>query len=163
MTDKTVKEYANYFRQSLLLFWVDRFSPSVAKQIGSDKRIYAIDNGLVNAIAFKISENLGPLLENTIAIDFLGKDVPFFYFQTENKREVDFFIPDAEHKLVQVCYEMKMPKTRKREIEALLSGMKETGIKESLLITYDDEEVLDSDGFQIKVIPAWKYLIFTAA
>ncbi|HLP47051.1 MAG TPA: ATP-binding protein, partial [Candidatus Kapabacteria bacterium] len=160
LTDKTVKEYAGYFQQSLLLFWLERFSPSVARQMGSAKKIYAVDNGLVNAIAFKISENLGPLLENMVAIDLLGKEMPFFYFQTANKREVDFLIPDAEHKLVQVCYEMKMAKTRKREIDALLSAMKETGINEALLITYDDEEVLEIDGFQINVIPAWKYFTF---
>ncbi len=157
LTDKTVKEYANYFKQSLMLFWVDRFSPSVGKQISSAKKVYAIDNGLVNAIAFKTSENLGPLLENTIAIDFMGKDLPFFYFQTANKREVDFFIPDAEHKLVQVCYEMKMAKTRKREVDALQSAMKEIGIKESLLITYDDDEKIETDGLEITIIPAWKY------
>lgn len=160
LTDKTVKEYAGYFQQSLLLFWLERFSPSVARQMGSAKKIYAVDNGLVNAIAFKISENLGPLLENMVAIDLLAKEMPFFYFQTANKREVDFLIPDAENKLVQVCYEMKMAKTRKREIDALLNAMKETGIKEALLITYDDEEELETDGFQINVIPAWKYFTF---
>lgn len=157
LTDKTVKEYANYFNQSLLLFWTDRFSPSVAKQMGSAKKIYSIDNGLINAIAFKISENLGPLLENLIAIDLLGKDTPFFYFQTTNKREVDFFIPEAEHKLVQVCYDMKTAKTRKREIDALLGAMQETGVKEALVITYDDEEVLESNGVKINIIPAWRY------
>ncbi|MCU0287058.1 MAG: ATP-binding protein [Acidobacteria bacterium] len=157
LTDKTVKEYAGYFQQSLLLFWLDRFSPSVAKQMSSTKKIYAVDNGLVNAIAFKISENFGPLLENTIAIDFLRKEMPFFYFQMANKSEVDFFIPNAEYKMVQVCYELKMPKTRKREFDALYDAMKETGIKESLLITYDDEEEHTMDELQIKVIPAWKY------
>ncbi|MCU0284895.1 MAG: hypothetical protein MUF15_00725 [Acidobacteria bacterium] len=74
-----------------------------------------------------------------------------------NKSEVDFFIPDAEYKMVQVCYELKMPKTRKREFDALHDAMKETGIKESLLITYDDEEEQTIDELQSKIIPAWKY------
>jgi len=52
---------------------------------------------------------------------------------------------------------MKMVKTRKREIDALQSGMKEIGIKKSLLITYDDDEKIEIDGLQITIIPAWKY------
>lgn len=157
LTDKTIKEYAEYFKQSLLLFWIDRFSPSVGKQIGSSKKVYSIDNGLVNAIAFKISENMGPLFENTAAVDLMRKEKTFFYYLSSNKREVDFFIPEAEDKLVQVCYEMKKEQTREREISALLSGMKETGIKESLLVTLDEEEEVRVDDFHIDVIPAWKY------
>jgi len=52
---------------------------------------------------------------------------------------------------------MKNEKTRKREIAALQSVMKETGIKKSLLVTLDEEEEIQIDDFQINVIPAWKY------
>lgn len=160
LADKTIKEYTGYFSQSLLLFCVDRFSPSVGKQIRSLKKVYAMDNGLVNAIAFKIMENLGPLFENIIAIDCLQRDMKFFYYISGNNKEVDFIIPDAEEKLVQVCYVMKNEKTRKREITALQSVMKETGIKKSLLVTIDEEEEIQVNGFQINVIPAWKYFTF---
>ncbi|UCH96040.1 MAG: ATP-binding protein [Candidatus Aminicenantes bacterium] len=157
LADKTIKEYAGYFTQGLLLFWVDRFSPSVGKQIRGFKKVYSIDNGLVNAIAFKISENLGPLFENTIAIDFLRREMKFFYYISANIKEVDFFIPDGQEKLVQVCYEMKNEKTRRREITALESVMKEIGIKKSILVTLDEEEEIQINDFQIEVIPAWKY------
>jgi hypothetical protein len=76
---------------------------------------------------------------------------------------VDFFIPEAEQKLVLVCYEMKAAKTRKREIDALWGAMQEMGVKEALLITYDEEEMIDANGLQINILPAWKYFIFNGA
>lgn len=158
LADKTVKEYTGYFEQSMILFGVDRFSPSLGKQMTGPRKYYAIDNGLVNAIAFKLSENLGPMFENLIAIDILRKGGKFFYYQTANQKEVDFFIPDDEHKLVQVCYELKHDKTRKREITGLLAVMKETGVNESLLVTLDEEEEIREGRFHIRVLPAWKHL-----
>jgi len=43
---------------------------------------------------------------------------------------------------------------------ALVSAMKETGIKESLVVTLDEEGEIDKEGFRIHILPAWKY--FTA-
>ncbi len=84
----------------------------------------------------------------------------FFYYLSANKREVDFFMPDSEDKLIQVCYELRHDKTRERELTALVGAMKETGIKESLVVTLDEEDEIKKEGFTIHILPAWKY--FTA-
>ena len=160
LADKTVKEYIGYFSQSLLLFQVDRFFSSVRRQITGPKKVYSIDNGLVNAIAFKISQNLGPLFENSVAIDLLRREMKFFYYLSANKREVDFFMPDSEDQLIQVCYEFRHDKTRERELTSLIGAMKETGIKKSLVVTLEEEEEVEKNGFHIHILPAWKY--FTA-
>jgi predicted AAA+ superfamily ATPase len=140
----------------MLLFLLDRFSPSVKKQITGAKKVYSIDNGLVNAIAFKISDNFGPLLENTVAIELLQRERRFFYYQTSAsvKKEVDFIIPEAAEKLVQVCYDLTGEKTRRREIAALKAAMQETPLKESLLITLHEEDVVQIEGLNIKIMPA---------
>jgi len=157
LADKTVKEYIGYFSQSLLLFQVDRFFASVRNKITGPNKIYSIDTGLVNAIAFKISDNLGPLLENTVAVDLLRSEKKFFYYLSGNHREVDFFIPDAEDKIIQVCLELKHDKTRQRELNALEEVMIETGIKESFVITLDEEQEIEKEDIHIHIIPAWKY------
>ncbi len=37
--------------------------------------------------------------------------------------------------------------------------MKETGIKESVMITLDEEHEIRQDEFQINIVPAWKYFL----
>lgn len=157
LSDKTVKEYTGYFSQSLLMFWVDRFSPSVGKQIGSPKKAYSIDNGLVNAIAFKLSENLGPMFENLVAVELLRREESFFYYITTNNKEVDFFVPRSGEQLIQVCYELKTAKTHQRELDALQQAMKDIDVPEGLLITLDEEKEINDGDRHIKIIPAWKY------
>jgi predicted AAA+ superfamily ATPase len=160
LSDKTIKEYITYFSQSMLLFTLDRFSPSVKKQIAGSKKVYSIDNGLVNAVAFKISENFGPLFENIVAIELLRREERFFYYQTPLQKEVDFFIPQSEEKLVQVCADLANDKTRKREITLLKAVMRETSIKNSILITLDEENLIQEEDLEIKIMPAWKFFSF---
>ena len=91
------------------------------------------------------------------AIDLLRKEMKFFYYLSANNREVDFFLPDSEDKLIQVCYELRHDRTRERELNSMVSAMKETGIKESLVVTLEEEDEIDKEGFRIHVLPAWKY------
>lgn len=161
LSDKTVKEYISYFQQSLMIFQVNRFSPSLKKQLTANKKIYTIDNGLVNAVAFKLSENYGPLLENTIAVELMRRGTPFYYYHTSSAKEVDFFIPNAnqqDHKLVQVCYDLSAEKTMKREIASLKAVMQETGVNSALIITLNEEKEINDGALSIKILPAWKFL-----
>jgi hypothetical protein len=89
----------------------------------------------------------------------LGKGLKFFYYCSTKQKEVVFFIPESEDKLIQACYELRHDKTREREISSLLAVMKETGIKESLMITLDEDEEIQRESFKITIIPAWKYFL----
>ena len=60
-----------------------------------------------------------------------------------------------EKKLVQVSWSISDPETRKREIAPLVNAGRKLGIRQRLLITWDEEGSAD-DGVQI--IPIWKYL-----
>ncbi len=161
LTDKTVKEYISYFSQSMMLFLVDRFAASVRKQISSPKKVYSIDNGLVNAIAFKLSGNFGPLFENAVALELLRRGMKFFYYLSPAApgKEVDFFIPESEDKLLQVCYDLKNEKARKRELASVQYVMNETGIGSSIIITPDEDGEVKQEGCHIKIVPAWKFLL----
>ena len=58
--------------------------------------------------------------------------------------------------LIQVCWDASNVKTFAREVRGLKSAMEEFSIKAGTIVTLDDEVSLDEN---IKVIPAWKWLL----
>ena len=58
--------------------------------------------------------------------------------------------------LIQVCWDMSDKKTFEREIRGLKSAMSELLIPSGTIVTWDDETLIDKN---IKVIPAWKWLL----
>ena len=74
-----------------------------------------------------------------------------------NGYEIDFYIPGEI--LIQVCYSLEEPATRKRETSALLQAFVKNPVKNLNIITYQSEEVIVENGVSIHVIPAWKWLL----
>lgn len=83
------------------------------------------------------------------------------YYRTRNNLEVDFLCR-RERKiaaLVQTCLDMRAEQTRKREIRALQKAMEETGLKESVIVTIEEEGEYKVSSGRISVVPAHKYLL----
>src|SRR3989344_1287405 len=53
----TVKTILDNFENAFLFFFINKFDFSIKKQIQNPKKIYCIDNGFVNEVGFKFSEN----------------------------------------------------------------------------------------------------------
>ena len=62
---------------------------------------------------------------------------------------------------VQASYSLKEESTRKRETDALLKIAETQAVETLLVITYDEEETIQKNGMEIKVIPIWKWLLDT--
>ena len=60
---------------------------------------------------------------------------------------------------IQVCKEMGDIDTRDREINGLIDAMKSHKLKEGLILTYNESESLEIDGYNITVKPIWKWLL----
>jgi predicted AAA+ superfamily ATPase len=165
LNDKTVKEYLSYFADAFLLFTVDLFGYSVKQQIRSPKKVYAVDTGIAAATAFSFSENLGHYLENLVFLTLKrgGKEV--YYYKTKNGLEVDFACRDRGQmvELIQVARDLAGEKTRKREVNALLKAMDETGLATGTIVTYEEEEEISVGDKTITVVPAYKYFCLAAA
>jgi len=86
----TVKDYFDYLENSYLLFVINKFSPSVKKQIYSNKKAYLIDTGMAINIGFRTSSDLGRLLENLVFIELKRRDLEIYYFK--DKYECDFIV-----------------------------------------------------------------------
>ncbi len=67
----TVKNYVDYLKEAFLIIVLDRFSPKLKQQVIAPKKVYVMDHGICNFLSFKLSKNLGRLLENIICIDLL--------------------------------------------------------------------------------------------
>lgn len=116
---------------------------------------------MVVSVAPGILENRGHLLENLIFIHLRRRTEEIYYYRTAKTQEIDFVWLD-NHKnkhLVQVCFSLNDPVTKKREISSLTQAMEELDLRESTIVSMDEEEVMEEGGKRIKVMPAWKYLL----
>lgn len=122
------------------------------------QKVYVVDNGLVGASAFNVSENLGRLLENQVFIELLRRGYEagktLFYYRSRNDKEVDFVARRGVRvkMLIQVCYEMSSAKTRKRETESLTECAGELKCDNLFIATNDTTETIERDGYVIKVV-----------
>jgi len=91
----TVKSYLEYLENSFLFFSISRFSHSLKQQSVSPKKIYCIDNGLAQNIAFAFSENKGKFLENLVFLELQRRRKEVYYYKTKDGFEVDFAIKEG--------------------------------------------------------------------
>lgn len=156
------QKYLEHLEEVFFNFTVTAYSEKVKEQIVAPKKIYPIDAGLINATAFKISENIGPLLEQVVFIELKRRNYQIYYGNFENKYEIDYIIKRGEEleALIQVSYDIKEEKTRARELEALKYGINKLHPEKALLLTWQEEEVVKiTDKIAIAIIPVWKWLI----
>lgn len=145
LSDKTVKEYINYFEETFLLERIDRFHTKPKERIKSMKKVYVKDNGFLQILP-KISNNLGTALENAVfnALSMQQESVTYL----KDTYEIDFY---AGKTLYQVSYDINDEKTKKRELGAFGYFKKSDEI--CYLITFEtnktieDVEVISFDRF----------------
>ena len=157
----TIKSYADYLENSYLMFFVSKFSYSLKEQFVALKKIYCIDNGLAESIAFQFSKNKGKFLENLVFLELRRKSLGIYYYKTSNNLEVDFLVKSGKKDLmlIQVADHLDNEKTRQREINALLKEMDELKLKTGLILTDDTEEKITSGGKVMIVKPIYKWLL----
>ncbi len=163
----TVKNYVDYFAQSYVIFTLERFSFKLKQQMIAPKKIYCIDNGMINAIAFKPFESSGKLLENLVALEILRRrsyyndNWEIFYWKDHQQNEVDFVIKEGPtiKQLIQVTYASGKDDVEKRETKALLKAAAELRCKSLLVITWDYEAEEAVGEKIIRFVPLWKWLL----
>lgn len=101
------------------------------------------------------------LLENAVFLHLRRTSESIYYFRDSHQRGVDFVVPGKgrSRALFQVSVSLKSPKTREREMQALLSAMADLSIPDATLVTLDEEEDIRLAGKHIHVRPAWSFLL----
>lgn len=140
-------------------FPLRKYSASVIKRETSEKKFYAVDNGLAGAISFSIGEDREKLLENAVFMQFhsTGSDI-FFY---KDKKECDFIrlAPGGKPEAYQVAYDLASADTRKREIDGLIEACQCLGLTSGTIITMSEEFEEQTGGVQIQALPFYKWAL----
>jgi predicted AAA+ superfamily ATPase len=146
---------------------ISRFDFSDSKREKSDKKIYWLDNGLLNANTAQYSGNKGLLLENLVFNELYNRYGSIYtsniYYYSEQSAECDFIIyPEGGVALpVQVSWTLQDESTRQRELKGVIRACSYCNTKEGWIITAEEEGELTIDGIQVYIKPAWKWMITT--
>jgi len=154
----TVKNYLSYLENSLLFYSAAKFSYSVKDQIYNPDKIYVVDTGMYNEVAFVPSANSGRVLENAVFLELKRRGLHVYYFKEKN--ECDFIIQEKNRPItaIQVTKDLGI-QNEDREIEGLLVAMERLQLEEGLIITEEREEERRVRSKRVKVVPLWKWLI----
>ena len=156
----TILEYFNYLEETYLIQRIPRFAASQKASMSAPKKVYACDTGLVSAIESIDEANLGHKLENLVYLKLRNPDDSMFYFVNDaDGTECDFVVKrrDGTFGAVQVCWELSRD-NEEREINGALRAMERFGLKEAVLVTRDQSDLISEGGRIIRVVPAWKWL-----
>lgn len=135
----TLYTYMGYLEDAFLIFTVPLFTELLRRLQTTPKKVYAVDNGLLNANTFNVSTNNGKLFENQVYLDLRRQGKKIYYYRTAEGYEVDFVTQDAEGRceLIQVVWEAEEVDTIRREELALEQAKKELGLPGSLITLKD--------------------------
>lgn len=103
----TVEKYIQLLEDSFIIFRLKALSRNHAKELKKGRKIYFIDNGVVNALLgnFNIPENradIGALWENYVISEFYKKYTyenrwaSFYFWRTQDQQEVDLVIEENQ-------------------------------------------------------------------
>ena len=153
----TILSWFSHLELSYLFSFLPMFSYSTKVQLINPRKIYAIDLGLVDVISNVVTEDVGRKLENLVFLHLRRKYTELYYF--DDKGECDFIAmkQGTVTEIIQVCYELN-PDNLKRELNGLLKAMKFFKQEKASIVTFADSDYIESEGFKIEVIPAYKYL-----
>lgn len=158
ISKNTIIEHIAHFEDAYLFFLNLKYEYSLAKQIGSIKKLYCIDTGLLNAVSFRFSQDVGKLLENAVFIELRRRHGQAYYHR--GKHECDFLLPEKGR--VKAAFQVSAAlneDTKGREINGLLDALETHGLAEGTILTQDQEDTITENGKRIVVLPVWKWLL----
>lgn len=154
----SVSDYLTWLEDTYVLFYLPRFSWSAKSVAINPRKVYAIDNGLVNANSLSFSKDKGRLLENLVYQFLRQKQYQLFYFR-ENK-ECDFVVFEKNKckQVIQVCSQIDSD-NKARELDGLIEAMEFFKLKEGFIITLNQKDKLGFNGKTVYLIPAFEFIV----
>ncbi|HMZ61618.1 MAG TPA: ATP-binding protein, partial [Leptospiraceae bacterium] len=113
----TVRDYVSFLEESYLVFELNKYDFSLKKQYAAGKKIYVIDNGMREQIAFSNSEDRGRLLENLVFLELKKRNKEIYYFK--NKHECDFIVFERNRISSAFQVTLKLGENKDRELNGL--------------------------------------------
>ena len=154
----TILEYFAFYSDSYLIEFLPQFSLSPKAQIRNPKKVYAIDTGFIDVVSTSSSQDLGRKLENLVYVHLRRKFNEIYYYQ--DRGECDFIVKVRERitLAIQVCYHFNDDNFT-REYNALLETMKAFDLSIGIIVTFDQKDTFEQDGYTIQLVPASEFLL----
>jgi len=154
-----VEKYFEYLKETFLLIEVNQFDYSLKKQFANRRKVYCIDNGILSYTSFRISEDYGRYLENLVFIELMrrGKEVYFY----NGYKECDFLIKEglSVTTAIQASTSLLDKSTKEREFDGLLEALETFELSSGLILTEDEEDVIQTGSKTIEIKPVWKWIL----
>ncbi|MHA1719425.1 MAG: ATP-binding protein [Promethearchaeota archaeon] len=154
----TTAHYLQLLENALMITTISRFSYKLKIQFRQNKKVYAVDNGLRNAVSFHTTKDRGKYAENLVCMELLRRKKEVYYWK-DDKHEVDFVVRNGGviEELIQVSWNMKKESTRRREFDGLVAACHLYKVSKGTILTRDEEKTVVYDGVAIKIqpIPLW--------
>jgi hypothetical protein len=157
-SSSSIMEYLSHLSDAYLFFFVPRFSYSPKVQLVNPKKVFAVDNGLIDANSVSFSNDRGRMLENLVFIHLRRQTKEIFYFR--ETRECDFvvFKKGKLSGLFQVCWQLNQDNLD-RELAGMTEAMDFFKKNEGLIITHDQEDMFVIDGKKIRALPFYRWAV----
>jgi predicted AAA+ superfamily ATPase len=153
---------AEYLENVFFIYRMGRFSREVVLSDFTDKKVYFVDNGMIQALTPSYQDDYGKLFENLVFL-WLRRKASFLrgLLYYKEKKECDFVLFDRNRPelLIQACYNFTDPDTRKREIDGIMEASVFFNCKNLVILTFDHEEELNVNNLNIRVVPGWKEML----
>ncbi|HEX7583529.1 MAG TPA: ATP-binding protein [Prolixibacteraceae bacterium] len=148
----TVSDYLAWLQDSYLFFFLPRFSWSPKSSAMNPRKVYAIDNGMVNANSLSFSKDTGRLLENAVFLHLRRIYSSIFYFREKGECDFVVFKNDQSVILLQVCLEVH-GENKDREINGLVEALEFFKLSEGTIVTLNQTDTLVVNSKKINLIP----------
>lgn len=154
----TVRQYAGFLESACLIQEIRRFDWSLKRQYISGRKVYAGDNGLQSAIAFRSTPDHGRMLEALVFQELARRHKEVWYYRERSECDFIVFGPGRKPLLYQVCYELT-DGNRDREFRGLVEAAGKMGVAAGTLITVSDEGSEQIEGVSLAIRSAWRWLL----
>ena len=136
-----------------LVHTIKKYSPKISIQEFGERKVFIIDNGLLNAVIFQFSANTEKAMEQTVFWELKRRKATIYFLK--NGFECDFITVSAGgiKDIIQVCHDISDPYTLKREVKGITRATKKLGLKRGTIITYDQQDTMQENDVSIDIVP----------
>lgn len=160
-SNETLYKYLSYLSDAFMIYAVEIYSRSEKIRLRNYRKIYCADWALANSVCYGEGIDETRALENIVYLELHRRKAQINYYRTKEGYEVDFVVSKGKkiQSLIQVSYNLNDEEVKKREYRALIKSAEFLKVKDLTVITFNDEGSEEINGYEIRIIPAWKWLL----
>ena len=153
----TVKEYISYLESAFLVTRMEKWTTSYSEKVYAQKKIYLWDTGVKTLLTGQADK--GIKVENAVFMEFKRRDIACGYF-AESEKEVDFVTGSIKHPFpIEAKYVSSFDWNDRQFAGIKLFLRRYPATKQIIIITKTVETEMKSNGTEIRLIPAWRFLL----